>query len=145
MSDFTLSDWEQEFIFTQPVARLATVDGSGQPHVIPIVYVFDQMRFFTPIDGKKKRTTEARQLRRVRNILQNPRVSLIIDIYNADWTQLAWVQVHGTAQLIDDGPTHQKAIALLRSKYDQYQSVPLGEWPVIAIDPHSLTSWRAAR
>ncbi|MDX1522306.1 MAG: pyridoxamine 5'-phosphate oxidase family protein, partial [Anaerolineae bacterium] len=81
MSDFTLSDWEQEFIFSQPIARLATVDGSGQPHVIPIVYVFDHMRFFTPIDGKKKRTTQARQLRRVRNISHNPRVSLIIDIY----------------------------------------------------------------
>ncbi|MDX1522712.1 MAG: TIGR03668 family PPOX class F420-dependent oxidoreductase, partial [Anaerolineae bacterium] len=130
MPDISLSDWERALIITQPVARLATVDEFGQPHVIPIVYVFDQMRFFTPIDGKKKRTPEARRLRRVRNILQNPRVSLIIDVYDADWSQLAWVQVRGTAQLIDDGPTHQKAIDLLRRKYDQYQRVPLGEWPV---------------
>ena len=143
MSDFTLSDWEKKFILNQPVARLATVDGSGQPHVIPIVYVFDQLRFYTPIDGKKKRTPEARQLRRVRNILQDPRISLIIDVYSADWTQLAWVQIHGTAELIDDGPIYHKAIDLLRKKYDQYQSVPLGKWPVITINPHSLSSWQA--
>lgn len=139
-----LTGWEHDFITAHDVARLATVDEAGQPYVIPIVYVFVDGRIFTPIDGKPKRTAEVGRLRRVRNIQHNPAVSLVIDDYDPDWSKLAWVQVRGTAALLEDGPIYDAAIARLRAKYPQYQTVPVGNWPVIVIEPTHVSGWRAA-
>ena len=97
-----MTDWEYKFISEQRVARLATVDANGQPAVIPIVYAFDGVALFTPLDAKPKRVAAA-QLQRVRNINVNPHVAVIIDSYSEDWRRLAWVHVRGRARIITEG------------------------------------------
>jgi PPOX class probable F420-dependent enzyme len=111
--------WQHDFIAQHRVARLATVDAEGQPHVVPIVYAFDGARLFSPIDEKPKRAG-AYHLRRVRNIQSNPRVAVIIDDYSEDWRQLAWVQIRGQAALAESGADYQAGLELLTRKYPQY-------------------------
>jgi PPOX class probable F420-dependent enzyme len=84
------------------VAHLATADAAGQPHVIPICFVFDGANFYSPIDEKPKRVT-ASKLKRLRNIRENPRVALVIDHYDENWAKLAYILVTGRARLLASG------------------------------------------
>ena len=137
-----MTAWERDFITNHRVARLATVNTSGQPSVVPIVYAFDGERLYTPLDAKPKRV-DPRQLQRVRNIQANPQVAVIIDDYDEDWRQLAWVQVRGLAQIVEIGPDHAIAVEYLHYKYPQYALMPLDNRPIIVITPSRVISWRA--
>jgi PPOX class probable F420-dependent enzyme len=138
-----MTDWERDFITRHRVAHLATLDGQGQPHVVPIVYVFDGEHLFTPIDEKPKRVG-AYQLQRVRNIRANDRVAVIIDDYEEDWRRLAWVQIRGRALILTQGESYATGIELLSRKYPQYEDMPLIGRPLIVISPERVVSWRAA-
>src|SRR5262245_17632498 len=97
------------------IAHLATADQSGQPHVIPICFVFDGRYFYSPIDEKPKRTA-ASKLKRLRNIAENPQISIVIDHYKENWRKLSYVLVSGKARVLLRGATHRKAVRLLRRK-----------------------------
>jgi PPOX class probable F420-dependent enzyme len=132
--------------FTQsPVARLATVTPSGQPHLVPVVFAVTEEPHgghavvYTAVDAKPKTT---RRLRRLANIDGNPKVSLLVDEYADDWTQLWWVRVDGVATVHAAGEHIDIGYRLLRAKYAQYQSVPL-DGPTIAIDVRHWSSWHA--
>src|SRR4029077_19998998 len=92
-----LSPSASRFVRAARVAHLATADASGQPLVIPICFAFDGKEFFSPIDEKPKRHTHPKRLR---NIAENPQVSLIIDHYEEDWRRLAYVLVRGRARVL---------------------------------------------
>ena len=125
------------------VARLGTADGAGQPLVVPVCYVFDGRACFSAIDAKPKRIP-AGGLRRIRNIAENPRVSLVVDRYDEEWTRLAWVIVQGRADVLTDGPERAGAVDLLRDKYAQYRALGLdrASATVIRISPERAMSWR---
>jgi PPOX class probable F420-dependent enzyme len=133
-----LTNKEKAFVRAARVAHLATADASGQPLVIPICFAFDGKEFFSPIDEKPKRTT---RLKRVRNIEENPKVSLIIDRYDEDWHRLAYLLIRGTAKILLRGQRHRKGVYLLRRKYPQYRSMAINDRPMIVIIPKQLTSW----
>jgi PPOX class probable F420-dependent enzyme len=122
------------------VAHLATADAGGQPHVIPICFVYDGKYFFSPIDEKPKRTVP-RQLKRLRNIQDNPHVCLVVDHYDEDWSKLAYMLVMGTARILSSGRRHRKAVRLLRRKYRQYRSMAIHERPMIVIRPNRVITW----
>ncbi len=124
------------------VARLATADARGAPHVIPVCFAFDGRAIYTAIDEKPKRTAP-RGLRRVRNIIANPRVALVVDYYAEDWRRLRYVLIRGTAVIIDRGPEHRRAIARLREKYRQYRTMRLEGRPVLKISPVTIAAWEA--
>ena len=126
------------------VARLATADRAGSPHVVPVCYATDGRAYYSPIDAKPKRTPPER-LKRVRNIKENPRVALLIDHYEEDWTRLRFVMVQGRAELLQDGAEWRTARALLEAKYVQYQTLPLGSSGlVIKIVPDHVVRWSPA-
>ena len=135
-----LSSSQDRFLSSARAGHLATADANGQPHVIPVCYVFDGQTIYSVLDAKPK-TTPLRQLRRVRNILANPHVSLVVDHYEEDWTRLQYVMATGDAELLDSGEEWTRAIAMLREKYPQYQSMDLGESPVIKITPARFVPW----
>ena len=121
-------------------AHLATADKSGRPHVIPICYIFDAKRFYSPIDEKPKRAAPAK-LKRLTNIRENPNVALVIDHYDEDWRKLAYVLVFGNARILYRGAKHQAALRLLRSKYRQYRSMAIDERPMVVITPKRIVKW----
>ena len=126
-----------------PVARLATTTPDGLPHLVPVVFAvdedFDEDMVYTAVDAKPKTT---QRLRRLTNIEGNPQVSLLVDHYADDWTQLWWVRVDGLATIHHDGDAMRAGYRLLRAKYPQYQSVPL-DGPVIAVSVRRWSSWHA--
>jgi PPOX class probable F420-dependent enzyme len=136
-------DWSlsvQEFVRSHRVARLATVDGDGRPLVLPICYVLTGETVYSPTDAKPKRVPVHR-LKRLRNIQENPHVALVIDDYGEDWTQLAYVILRGTADILTGGSAFERAVVALREKYPQYQRMPIQENPMIAVLLSRVVSW----
>jgi PPOX class probable F420-dependent enzyme len=128
------------FVAEARVARLGTVDATGQPLVVPVCYAFDGRHWYSAIDDKPKRAT-GRPLRRVRNIEQNPRVSVLVDRYDEDWRRLCYVIIQGTADVLSTGPEYAYAVGLLTAKYPQYAGVPVGHDLVIRVTPESFVHW----
>jgi len=124
------------------VARIATVDAAGQPHVVPMTFAVEGDRIYSIVDAKPKRS---QRLKRLANIAVNPRVSLIVDHYAEDWTALWWARADGTAQVVEEGPLRQRAIELLRAKYPQYaeSTAPFGAAVVVRVERWS--GWSATR
>jgi PPOX class probable F420-dependent enzyme len=122
-----------------PVARLATVTPEGTPHVVPVVFALRDDVVYTAVDAKPKTT---QRLRRLANIESNPQVSVLVDHYADDWTQLWWVRADGIAAIHRNGNALQAGHDLLRAKYAQYQAITL-DGPVIAIAVRRWTSWHA--
>ena len=134
----TLSAPEVAFVDEQRVAHLATADADGRPHVVPVCFAYAEARFYIAIDEKPKRSL---RLKRLRNIQANPHVALVIDDYSEDWTQLAYVIMHGTADILTSGPAFEQAVAALRQKYPQYQRMPIQDNPMIAVQLTRVVSW----
>ena len=135
-----LSPAQDRFLRSARIGHLATADAKGQPHVIPVCYVFDGEVIYSVLDSKPK-STPLRQLRRVRNILANPKVSLVVDHYEEDWSRLQYLMVLGDAGLLETGEEWARAIAMLREKYPQYQAMDLDQSPVIKITPAKFVPW----
>jgi PPOX class probable F420-dependent enzyme len=121
----------------QRVARLATVDESGQPHLVPVTFALDGDTAYIAVDHKPKTT---RNLKRLRNIEANPRVSLLVDHYDEDWTLLWWIRADGTATVLRDPATFAEPVRLLAAKYPQYQDHP-PQGPIIRIQITHRANW----
>jgi PPOX class probable F420-dependent enzyme len=117
------------------VARLATAGEDG-PHLVPIVFAVVGETIFHAVDHKPKRTTA---LRRLANVSVNPRVALLADHYEEDWSALWWVRADGTARVLEDAP---EAIDLLVERYPQYRE-RRPEGPVVALDVERISGWEA--
>lgn len=122
------------------VARLATVDGRGQPHLVPITFAVDGERIYTAVDSKPKSTTD---LKRLRNIVANPLVTVLADHYDDDWPRLWWVRADGLAAVIDGCQQRSGPVSLLTGRYDQYRRMP-PTGPVIAVTVTRWTGWSAS-
>jgi PPOX class probable F420-dependent enzyme len=120
-----------------PVVRLATADATGRPHLVVATFAVDGDRVYTAVDAKPKDT---RDLKRLRNIRDNPRVAMLADHYEDDWTHLWWVRADGTATVVGDPAAMAGPIALLRERYRQYRDEPPAG-PVIAVTVQRWTGW----
>lgn len=125
-----------EAAHTARVARLATVDADGRPHVVPICFVIDADLLYTAVDEKPKST---RALRRLDNIRANPWVEVVIDHYEEEWSHLWWVRLRGRARVVDHD---DRALELLQAKYPQYRDAP-PRGPFVVVEIESRSSWRA--
>ena len=124
-----------------PVLRLATAGSDGRPHLVPCTFAVDEPgRVLIGIDNKPKSSAN---LRRLRNIAENPRVSLLADHYSDDWTQLWWARADGTAAIERSGHEHGGHWDLLMSRYPQYDDQVLGG-PVIVVTVESWSGWAFA-
>jgi PPOX class probable F420-dependent enzyme len=124
------------------VAHLASSTKRGKPLVVPICFAFDGSTIFSPIDEKPKRRPPF-SLRRVSNIMENPRVSMIVDEYSEDWRRLRYVLIDGIAAVLTKGKTFDAAISLLRDKYQQYSTMRIEARPMIEISPLRIVVWKA--
>jgi PPOX class probable F420-dependent enzyme len=121
------------------VARLATVNADGRPHLVPIVFVLLGDTLYSAVDAKPKRS---RTLRRIENARERPDVTVLVDGYDEDWTRLWWVRLRGRARVLEGGEEAARALTGLAGKYEQYRDNPPG-LPVLAIDVDEWRSWSA--
>ncbi|HEX6475746.1 MAG TPA: TIGR03668 family PPOX class F420-dependent oxidoreductase [Acidimicrobiales bacterium] len=123
------------------VARLATADRRGHPHVVPICFAVDGDRLYSAVDHKPKRGPD---LRRLDNLRANPAASVLVDHYEEDWDRLWWVRADGVATVLEPEDARAseergRALDLLTRKYDQY----IGRTPGGAVISLTLQSWRS--
>ncbi len=136
-----LTESQARFLADARVARLATADENGRPHVIPVCFAFDGEAIYIVLDEKPK-TVELTRLRRVRNILSNPQAALVVDHWDEDWLALRYVLVSCRAELLDGEEDEAvRAVALLREKYKQYREMDLDGNPVIKLVAQRFTAW----
>jgi PPOX class probable F420-dependent enzyme len=134
-----LSMREARFVAQCRVARLATADAKGRPHVVPVCFAVEDGAAYITIDQKPK--GDPRALKRLRNIAENPAVALVADRWDEDWSRLGWVMLRGHAEILDAGAEHDRAQEALRARYPQYLVMALAELPVIAIRIERVTGW----
>ncbi|KUJ39484.1 TIGR03668 family PPOX class F420-dependent oxidoreductase [Streptomyces sp. MI02-2A] len=130
-----------------PVARLATVDPQGHPHLVPVVFAVHGDAVVTAVDRKPKSSP---RLKRLHNIAARPAVCLLVDVYDEDWGRLWWVRADGDAHTVlpeapgeRDREEYRSALALLTRKYPQYRDWP-PDGPVIVVAVHRWSGWEAA-
>jgi PPOX class probable F420-dependent enzyme len=105
-----------------------------------VCHACDGRLIYSALDQKPKRTAATR-LRRVRNILANPQVALVVDHYAEDWSRLWYLLIAGSAEVLDPGEEQARAVDLLGRKYPQYRQMDLQASPVIKITPTGVVAW----
>jgi PPOX class probable F420-dependent enzyme len=134
------------FLTATRVAHFATVHADGTPLVLPVCFAVEDPHVFISLDEKPKRR-DPLDLERVRNLQAHPRVAIVADRWDEDWTRLAWVHLSGTARILlsdtGDADLHRQAITLLRAKYSQYATMALESRPVIAVQIDAVKTWGA--
>jgi len=135
-----LSDRERHFVDTRRIGHLATSDRGAVPHVVPVCFGLSEDILYITIDQKPKRDG-GRPLKRLSNITDNPRVAMVFDHYDEDWRRLAWVMLHGRAEILTDGVEHDRAQSMLRSRYPQLAAMQIEQLPVIALRIERVASW----
>ena len=136
-----LSAHQRRFLEDGRVGRLATADKGGAPHVVPVCYAVEEATLYITVDEKPKRAD--RPLKRLRNIVENPQAAFVCDRWDEDWRRLAWVMLRGPAEILEEGPEHDRAQALLRARYPQYRAMNLAPLPVIALRIARASAWGA--
>lgn len=140
-----LSDEACAFLDCHPVARLATADAGGAPHVVPVCFARIEQRLYFVADDKRKRRGP-RALRRLANLAANPRAALVVDDYDDDWTRLAFLLIHLDAVPVVDPAEYEAGLAALRTRYPAYRTMPLAldTHPMIRLVPRRWHLWYAA-
>ncbi len=134
----TFEPWQLALIESCRSATLATINRTGTPSLVPVCYAYIEDRFVIAIDEKPK---SGRPLSRLRNIDADPRVTLLIDRYDDDWEQLAWLRIEGDAIAVD-ATAWPAALTALRARYAQYREMALERRPLVIVTPRHHVSWR---
>jgi PPOX class probable F420-dependent enzyme len=134
-----LTERQRRFLEESRVGHLATADARGAPHLIPVCYAVDEDTLYITVDEKPKRRDIP--LKRVRNILENPEAAFVVDRYDEDWSRLGWVMLRGSAEILESGPEHDRAQALIVARYRQLRLMHIAELPVIALRIARATDW----
>ena len=137
---------ERAFLDAARRAVLTTIAPDGRSRPVPICFVLDPVRpvLYTPLDEKPKQVDDVLELARVRDIAADARVAILVDRWDEDWTQLAWVRLGGSAARLDPGnPEHAAVVRALREKYEQYRTHDLDSRPVITVTIERVTAWGA--
>jgi PPOX class probable F420-dependent enzyme len=135
----TLPRWAGELLEQARVARLSYVDERDRPRVLPVTFAVEGGAVWSAIDEKPKRT---RHPARLRHLSRRPSAALLVDVYDDDWSRLAWVQLMGTVEIVD-ASSARDALTALAAKYTQYaERTPPG--PLLRLKVERALQWRAA-
>jgi PPOX class probable F420-dependent enzyme len=136
-----LTEAQRQFVVGERRATLATIGPDGRPRLVPVCFVLIDDIVWSPLDEKPKSVDDVRSLARVRDIERDRRVTLLVDRWSEDWSELAWVRIDGRAAVVESDPV---AVAVLRAKYSQYADHDLESRPMIRIEIEAVRSWSAS-
>jgi PPOX class probable F420-dependent enzyme len=135
-----LSPAERALIAEARRASLATIGEDGRSRLVPICFAVVAEVVWTPLDAKPKAVDDVRRLARVRDIARDPRVTLLVDRWSEDWSELAWLRLEGSATLVEP-PLPDVVVEALVARYPHYATHDLAARPAIRIDLERATSW----
>ena len=120
------------------VARLATLHRSA-PRVLPVTFAWWRGLAVWAVDDVKPK--RGGRLRRLEDLHADPRASMLVDHYEEDWSRLWWVELQGTAAVLE-GETAAAALDALAARYPAYaERRPPG--PVVGLAPLRWSWWSA--
>ena len=125
-------------------ATLATIAPDGRPRLVPVCYVVVDDTIWIALDEKPKAVDDVRDLARVRDVVARPDVTVLVDRWSEDWTDLAWVRLHGTARLVEPDAVPGAIVPALRDRYAQYDGHALEAAPMLAIQVSTVSRWDAS-
>jgi PPOX class probable F420-dependent enzyme len=155
VSEPALNDHQRAFLSDARTVTMATRAPEGRPRLVPICFVVapgtderGRAIVYSPIDEKPKQTNEPGALARVRDILVLPEVTLLADRWSENWSELGWLRAYGVGELLEPEPRerqeHDRAVSLLRDKYEQYREQHLEGRPIIKISVDRVVAWGTA-
>jgi pyridoxamine 5'-phosphate oxidase family protein len=99
----TFNDTELDYLRGQRLARLATADASGAPHVVPVGFRVSEDAGAIEIGGHGFAGSKKH-----RDIRANPRVAIVVDdlVSTSPWTPRG-IEVRGIAELRESGGTEK--------------------------------------
>ncbi|HEY4632387.1 MAG TPA: pyridoxamine 5'-phosphate oxidase family protein [Candidatus Limnocylindrales bacterium] len=124
-------------------ATLATIGDDGRPRLMPICFVVVDDVVWSPLDEKPKAVRDVRGLARVRDIMARPDVSLLVDRWSEDWSELAWLRIGGRATVVEPDDVPPAVITALRAKHPQYRDHDLEHRPALRIEVANTAGWPA--
>jgi PPOX class probable F420-dependent enzyme len=133
----TFTPAQLDYLRVRRVARLATADVDGAPHLLPLCFVATADTVYFSNGAERTRGS----LKRVRNVEANPQVAVLVDHYREDWERIAYLLVHGRAELLREGPEHAEAARAFWERYPQMTDWPLLEWSVLAVRAERIVEW----
>jgi PPOX class probable F420-dependent enzyme len=133
----TCPEWATSIVREARVGRLALLDEQDLPRVLPVTFALFEGAVWSAIDNKPKRSGS--EPARVRRLRRRPSAALLVDVYDDDWSRLAWVELRGDVSVEPLGP----ALEALEAKYPQYVSEP-PPGPLLRLGVERVTCWRAA-
>ena len=131
--------WQERLLAEERSGVLGTVARSGLPQLVPVCFALVGGDVAIAIDEKPKRGVT---LARVRNIERDPRATLLVDHYEDQWEQLAWLRLEGDAGVLERGDEWPEALDALRRRYPRYRAMALEELPLIRLRPTRVVGWR---
>ena len=124
-----------DFVTWERVCRVATAGASGVPHLVPVCHV---------LAGGKVYFASGDDARKVKNVRENPRVTLTVDLYSDHWEMLRGVMIQGRARLLEQGPRFRRVRDLLYRKYPQYprmEAISPSDSVIVEVTPTRVFSW----
>lgn len=146
-SKLSLTPAERALLGEARRATLATVAPDGMPRLVPICFAVHPTVavLYSAVDEKPKRSADAHGLARIRDIVADPRVSVLVDRWDEDWSRLAWLRCQGRATLLEPGADadleRRAAIAALRERYPAYADHDLEVSPIVRIAIARTSAW----
>jgi pyridoxamine 5'-phosphate oxidase family protein len=115
------TDAELEYLASQPIGRLATVDRHGAPQNNPVGFRYNSERGTIDIGGRR-----LGQTRKFRNIAANPRVAFVVDdiVSFRPWT-VRGIEIRGRAETV----------------HERFPDRPYFSDEIIRIHPEQVFSW----
>jgi PPOX class probable F420-dependent enzyme len=132
-----LPGWARELVVSARVARLALLDESDRARLLPVTFAVWEGAVWSAIDRKPKRSREPARVRRLR---RRPDAALLVDVYDDDWSRLAWVELRGRVEVLA-AEDHSGALEALAAKYEQYRTKP-PPGPLLRLEPGAANCWR---
>ena len=112
------------------MCRFATASKDGEPHVVPVSYIWDDKHPYIVTDyGTKK----------LRNLRENPKAAILVDSGGTRKLLL----ISGPVEIIEKGEEYRRLYKLFYSKLDWVKRDPWkeGEAPFVRISPTFKTGW----
>jgi nitroimidazol reductase NimA-like FMN-containing flavoprotein (pyridoxamine 5'-phosphate oxidase superfamily) len=129
-----LTTKEKDFVQWLRVARVATVGSDDVPHNVPVCPLFENNKIYFGTE---------RSARKMRNIEDNPSVTIVFDEYSEAWDSLRGIMLQGKARIVNT-KEFREFRKKIYAKYSQYErNAPLGDRDsvIVEVTPERKFSW----
>jgi nitroimidazol reductase NimA-like FMN-containing flavoprotein (pyridoxamine 5'-phosphate oxidase superfamily) len=130
LNEVKLSSKEIDFLKSNELCRFATASRKGEPHVVPVSYIWDQDYAYVVTDyGTRK----------LKNLRENPHAAVLVDSSETQKLLL----LSGPVEIIEKGEEYRRLYKLFYSKLSWVKRDPWreGEAPFIKVTPSFKAGW----